>query len=183
MGNTGGVSRRHDFELRPGEHLDVDDEARTRAREFRDVLGRYCSGVTVVTTVLDEVPVGLTCQSFTSVSLDPPLVAFLPTRESRALAAIRRTERFCVNFLAADQADLSEAMASAGDDKFAGVSWTRSSTGSAVLDGAVGHVDCTLHAVHGAGDHVIVIGDVVDLGVGVDEDPLLYHRGRYRTTS
>jgi 3-hydroxy-9,10-secoandrosta-1,3,5(10)-triene-9,17-dione monooxygenase reductase component len=169
----------HDFELRPGEHLEVDgDEAQARAREFRDVLGRYCSGVAVVTTVSGGQPVGMTCQSFTSVSLEPPLVAFLPTRQSRAFAAIQRAGHFCVNFLSADQAGISDRMASRGDDKFADVAWSTSKSGS----GTVGYVDCTVHAVHEAGDHYIVIGKVVDLAVGDDTQPLLFYRGAYRTT-
>lgn len=173
----------HDFELRPGEHLEVDgDEAQARAREFRDVLGRYCSGVAVVTTVSGGEPVGMTCQSFTSVSLDPPLVAFLPTRQSRAFAAIQRAGHFCVNFLSADQAGISDRMASRGDDKFAGVGWSTSKSGSALIEGTVGYVDCTVHAVHEAGDHYIVIGRVVDMAVGDDTQPLLFYRGAYRTT-
>jgi len=173
----------HDFELRPGEHLEVDgDEAQARAREFRDVLGRYCSGVAVVTTVSGGEPVGMTCQSFTSVSLDPPLVAFLPTRQSRAFAAIQRAGHFCVNFLSADQAGISDRMASRGDDKFAGVGWSTSKSGSALIEGTVGYVDCTVHAVHEAGDHYIVLGRVVDMAVGDDTQPLLFYRGAYRTT-
>lgn len=172
-----------DLEWRPGEHVTVDsEEAAARAGRFREVLGRYASGVTVVTTVSGGEPTGLTCQSFTSVSLDPPLVAFLPTRSSRAFAAIRRTGRFCVNFLAADQSDLSDRMAATSGDKFDGVAWTPTAeTGSPVLDGALGHVDCTVHAVHEAGDHYIVVGEVVGLEAGVDGSPLLFHRGRYRT--
>lgn len=175
----------HDFEIRPGETVEVDnEEEQARARLFRDVLGRYCSGVTVVTTVLDGKPVGLTCQSFTSVSLDPPLVAFLPTKQSRAFAAIKRSGHFCVNFLASDQQDVSNAMASrAVEDKFAGLGWTTSQSGSALLDGVVGYVDCTVHDIHEAGDHYIVVGKVVDLAVGGDVDPLLYFRGAYRTTN
>lgn len=173
-----------DFELRPGEHLEVGgEEAQARARLFRDVLGRYGSGVTVVTTVSQGQPVGMTCQSFTSVSLDPPLVAFLPTRQSRAFQAIQRAGHFCVNFLAADQVDISNQMAGRGEDKFAGISWSPSVSGSALLDGVVGHVDCTVHAVHEAGDHYIVIGRVVDLAVGDADEPLLYYRGNYHTAS
>lgn len=180
----------HDFELRPGEHVEVDsEEAQDRANLFREVLGRYASGVTVVTTISDGVPVGMTCQSFTSVSLEPPLVAFLPTRQSRAFAAIGRSGTFCVNFLAVDQEHLSDRMAGrAGEDKFAGVAWRPGRTGSPILDGVLGHVDCTVHAVHEAGDHFLVIGRVVDLGVADqdarpsgDADPLLYYRGGYRT--
>ncbi|WP_232211490.1 MULTISPECIES: flavin reductase family protein [Nocardioides] len=175
----------HDFEWRPGETIEVDgEEAQNQARLFRDVLGRYASGVTVVTTVSDGVPVGMTCQSFTSVSLDPPLVAFLPTRQSRAFASIQRAGTFCVNFLASDQEQVSNQFASSGDDKFAGVSWTPSKdTGSPLLAGIVGHVDCTVHAVHEAGDHYLVIGKVVDLAAGDAEDPLLYYRGGYRTAT
>lgn len=173
----------HDFEWRPGETIEVDgEEAQNQARLFRDVLGRYASGVTVVTTMSAGQPAGMTCQSFTSVSLDPPLVAFLPTKQSRAFAAIQRAGTFCVNFLADSQEELSNAFASRGDDKFAGVDWTPSTgTGSPLLAGTVGHVDCTVHSVHEAGDHFLVMGKVVDLAVGDADDPLLYYRGAYRT--
>lgn len=172
----------HDFEWRPGETVEVDgEEAQAQARLFRDVLGRYASGITVVTTMADGLPVGMTCQSFTSVSLDPPLVAFLPTRQSRAFAAIQRAGTFCVNFLSGDQSEVSNQFASRGDDKFVGVSWAPTSgTGSPRLGGVVGHVDCTVHAVHEAGDHFLVIGKVVDLAVGDAEEPLIYYRGGYR---
>ena len=142
-----------------------------------------CSGVTVVTTVSQGQPVGMTCQSFTSVSLDPPLVAFLPTKQSRAFAAIQRAGHFCVNFLSAEQSAISNQMAGRGEDKFAGVEWQPSVTGSPLLAGGVGHVDCTVHAVHEAGDHYIVIGKVVDLAVGEATDPLLYYQGSYRTAT
>jgi 3-hydroxy-9,10-secoandrosta-1,3,5(10)-triene-9,17-dione monooxygenase reductase component len=174
----------HDFEWRPGETIEVDDEeAQNQARLFRDVLGRYASGVTVVTTMSAGQPVGMTCQSFTSVSIDPPLIAFLPTKQSRAFASIQRAGTFCVNFLAAGQDGLSNAFASRGDDKFAGVEWSRSAvTGSPLLADVVGHVDCTVHAVHEAGDHYLVMGKVVELAVGDAADPLLFYRGAYRTT-
>lgn len=173
----------HDFEWRPGETVEVDcEEGQHHARRFRDVLGRYASGVTVVTTMSDGEPAGMTCQSFTSVSLDPPLVAFLPTRQSRAYAAIERAGTFCVNFLAGGQEDLSDTFASSGDDKFAGVEWSPSTgTGSPLLAGIVAHVDCTVHAVHEAGDHLLVIGSVVDLATGEADEPLLYYRGAYRS--
>ncbi|WP_243395416.1 flavin reductase family protein [Nocardioides currus] len=176
-------SARHDFEWRPGETIEVDGElAEVRARMFRDVLGRYASGVTVVTTVLDGRATGLTCQSFTSVSLDPPLVAFLPTRQSRAFASIQRSGTFCVNFLGAGQRELSDVFASASDDKFAGVDWTPTpATGSPLLAGTVGHVDCTVHSIHEAGDHYLVIGAVVGLAAGDVDEPLLYYRGAYRS--
>ena len=170
------------FAWRPGEIVEIDgDAAQAAARAYRDVLGQYASGVTVVTTVLDGVPVGMTCQSFTSVSLDPPLVAFLPMKTSRAFAAIRKSRRFCVNFLAADQADVSNTFASLADDKFADVTWRPTSNGMPLIDGTVGWVDCTVQDVHEAGDHYLVIGRVEDLGHGDADKPLLFHRGRYRT--
>ena len=107
----------YDFQFRPGEDIfvDADDpEAVAAARRFRDVLGRFASGVTVVTSISGGAPVGLTCQSFSSVSLNPPLVLFVPAKTSRAWPAIQRSGKFCVNFLADDQAELSNQMASRG---------------------------------------------------------------------
>jgi 3-hydroxy-9,10-secoandrosta-1,3,5(10)-triene-9,17-dione monooxygenase reductase component len=176
-----------DFEFRPGEDVAVHDDPEhvAAARRFRDVLGRFASGVTVVAGTSNGEPVGLTCQSFSSVSLEPPLVVFIPAKSSRAWPLIQRSGKFCVNFLAADQAELSNTMASRGTDKFADVKWTPSrETGSPMLEGALAQVDCTIHAVHEAGDHYLVIGRVVDLvahGDG-DQDPLLFFRGEYRTT-
>ena len=170
------------FAWRPGEIVEIDgDAAQAAARAYRDVLGQYASGVTVVTTVLDGVPVGMTCQSFTSVSLDPPLVAFLPMKTSRAFAAIRMSRRFCVNFLAAEQAEVSNTFASLANDKFADIAWQPTGNGMPRIDGIVGWVDCTVQDVHEAGDHYLVIGRVEDLGHGDAEKPLLFHRGRYRT--
>lgn len=178
-----------DFELRPGEGVVVHDdpEARAAARRFREVLARFASGVTVVTTLDGDEPVGMTCQSFSSVSLDPPLVLFVPARSSRTWPLIQQSGGFCVNILAADQEQLSARMATKGVDKFAGVSWHPSKvTGSPVIDGTLAHLDCTIHDVHEGGDHHIVVGRVEHLehqpeGAAVAE-PLLYFRGRYRTT-
>src|SRR3954454_7411306 len=114
----------YDFQFRPGEDtfIEADDpEAIAAARRFRDVLGRFGSGVTVVTAMSGGEPVGLTCQSFSSVSLNPPLVLFIPARTSRAWPAIQRAGKFCVNFLADGQQELSNQMASRGTDKFAGL--------------------------------------------------------------
>ena len=173
----------YDFQLRPGEDIEIaadDPEAMAAARRFRDVLGRFASGVTVVTTMSGDEPVGMTCQSFCSVSLDPPLVLFSPAKTSRAWPRIRQAGRFCINLLAADQAGLSNQMASRGSDKFAGVGWRPSPrTGSPVLDGTLGYVDCTVHAVYEAGDHYVVIGAVQELHSSDVPDPLLFYEGRY----
>lgn len=176
-----------DFEFRPGEDVAVHDDPEhvAAARLFRDVLGRFASGVTVVTGMSGGEPAGMTCQSFSSVSLEPPLVVFIPAKSSRAWPLIQRSGKFCVNFLAADQAGLSNTMASRGVDKFADVKWTPSpETGSPVLDGALAQVDCSIHAVHEAGDHYLVVGRVLSLTAHDDgeQDPLLFYRGQYRST-
>jgi len=176
----------YDFQFRPGEDIvvDADDpEAVAAARQFRDVLGRFASGVTVVTSTSGGEPVGLTCQSFSSVSLNPPLVLFIPSKTSRAWPLIQRSGKFCVNFLADGQADLSNVMASRGVDKFADIAWSPTpETGSPLLEGTLGYVDCQIHTVHEAGDHYIVIGRVLDLDVGDGHDPLLFFQGKYATT-
>ena len=162
----------------PGE----DPDAQQRSHKFRDVLGRFCTGVTVVTSISDGVPVGMTCQSFTSVSLDPPLVLFCPAKTSRAWPRIQRSGHFCVNLLSHDQLELSNGFAAKGADKFAGVSWRPSVTGAPLLDGVLGWVDCRVYAVHEAGDHYVVIGRVMDLGVEEAPHPLLFYRGKYART-
>jgi 3-hydroxy-9,10-secoandrosta-1,3,5(10)-triene-9,17-dione monooxygenase reductase component len=177
-----------DFELRPGEpsHIDPDDpEAVERARTFRDVLGRFCTGVTVVTAMSGGEPVGMTCQSFSSVSLSPPLVLFCPAKTSRAWPLIQRAGSFCVNLLADGQHEVSDVMATKGVDKFADLDWQPAPhTGSPVLEGVLGFVDCTIHAVHEAGDHYVVLGRVQELKSYVEAaEPLLFFEGRYRSAA
>jgi 3-hydroxy-9,10-secoandrosta-1,3,5(10)-triene-9,17-dione monooxygenase reductase component len=178
-----------DFELRLGEHtpIPVDEPgAAEDARRFRDVLGMFATGVTVVTSMSGDEPVGMTCQSFSSVSLDPPLVIFCPAKTSRAWPLMRQAGFFCVNFLSAGQEDISDGMASKGSEKFDGVGWKPASTGAPLIDGVLGYVDCTIDRVHEAGDHYIVVGLVQELDIGdgrteraVPAVPLLFHRGAY----
>ena len=176
----------YDFQFRPGEDVLVDEDdpaAMAAARQFRDVLGRFASGVTVITAISGGAPVGLTCQSFTSVSLNPPLVLFVPAKTSRAWPAIQRSGKFCVNFLSADQAELSNQMASKGADKFAGVAWQPApATGSPMIEGTLGYVDCQIQSAHEAGDHFVVVGRVLDLGTHDAEQPLLFFQGKYAST-
>lgn len=177
-----------DFEYRLGEStpLPVDDpEAAGRARTFRDVLGLFCTGVTVVTSIAAGKPVGMTCQSFSSVSLDPPLVLFCPAKTSRAWPQMQRSGFFCVNLLSVEQEHVSQGMATKGAEKYDGISWRPGRTGAPVLDGVLGFVDCTVEKVHEAGDHYIVVGRVQELSLGDGRDgmtpevPLLFHRGAY----
>jgi 3-hydroxy-9,10-secoandrosta-1,3,5(10)-triene-9,17-dione monooxygenase reductase component len=147
------------------------------------VLGLFASGVTVVTSLSDGAPVGMTCQSFSSVSLEPPLVMFCPAKTSRAWPMMQRAGFFCVNFLSADQAGVSQAMATKGSDKYDGIDWRPASTGAPLIDGVLGFVDCTVHSVHEAGDHYVVLGRVRELGFGEEGKPLLYYRGSYDTNA
>ncbi len=122
---------------------------------------------------------GLTCQSFASVSLDPPLVLFAAARASFSWPRIRRAGHFCANVLEEGQEELGRRFAVKGADKFAGVGWRPGATGSPILAGCLAHVECEVEAVHEAGDHDIVVGRVVDLGVRGEGNPLLFYRGGY----
>ncbi|NWJ69538.1 flavin reductase [Pseudonocardia sp. ICBG1122] len=147
---------------------------------LRHVLGRYPTGVCIVTgTDSDGRPVGMTVGTFTSVSLDPPLVAFLPGRESRTFAAIAEGGRFAVNVLADDQVEVCRRFASPGGDRFGSVSWRPSPLGSPVLSDAVAWIDCRLDAVHGIGDHLMVVGAVHDLDAGPPGAPLVFLQGGF----
>jgi 3-hydroxy-9,10-secoandrosta-1,3,5(10)-triene-9,17-dione monooxygenase reductase component len=148
-------------------------------RVLRDVLGHFASGVTVVTAVTADGPIGFTCQSFSSLSLDPPLVAFAPSRTSRTWPRLREIGRFCVNVLAEGQDDVSQNFARSVPDKFAGVPWTPSAHGSPVLGGIVAWIDGELWAEYDGGDHTIAVSRVLDLGAHADRRPLLFHRGAY----
>ncbi|OIK24298.1 flavin reductase family protein [Streptomyces malaysiense] len=161
-----------------------DERAPVDQREFRRVLGTFASGVTVITAPAGEGgsgPAGFACQSFASLSLDPPLVCFMVARTSTTWPRIARAGVFCVNVLAAGQAGLCRAFAVSGADKFAGVPHTPAPrTGSPRLLGAAAWIDCTLQAVHPGGDHLIVTGRVDALGSADDPPaPLLFHRGRF----
>lgn len=150
--------------------------------EFRRVLGHFPSGVTVVTAIVDGVPTAMTIQSFTSVSLDPPLVGFLPGRDSSSWQAMQQSDSFCVNILGASQQDLCMVMAGKSEDKFDGVDWVTGPTGSPVFPGSVGWIDCRTEAVHEAGDHDIVIGRVVHLEAPeAGDSPLLFYKGGFGT--
>ncbi|HVL92229.1 MAG TPA: flavin reductase family protein [Acidimicrobiales bacterium] len=154
--------------------------ARFDVARFRQVLGHFCTGVTVLAALDDAGPVGFTAQSFTSVSLDPPLVSVCPARRSASWPRMRASGAFCANVLAADQEAIGRAFATPGRDRFAGLAWAPSpETGSPVLDGALAWVDCRLHAEHDGGDHLIVVARVVDLDAGGTGPPLVFYRGGY----
>ncbi|GAA3822054.1 flavin reductase family protein [Streptomyces chiangmaiensis] len=160
-----------------------DERAPVDPGEFRRVLGNFATGVTVITAPAadgEAAPAGFACQSFSSLSLDPPLVVFMVGRTSTTWPRIARAGVFCVNVLADHQGELCRGFAVSGGDKFAGVDHEPAPfSGSPRLAGATAWIDCAIHAVHTGGDHLIVVGRVQALGTGDGEGgPLLFHRGR-----
>ncbi len=150
---------------------------------MREVLGHFVSGIVVITAAGQSGPLGFTCQSFASLSLDPPLVSFAPARTSSTWPRIREVGTFCVNVLAADHEQVSSGFARSGVDRFDGVKWRPAPSGAPVLDGVSAWVDCSLWAEHDGGDHTIAVGWVQDLGADPARLPLLYYRGRYGVTA
>ena len=150
-------------------------------REFRDAMGAFASGVTIITTHGADGPVGFTCQSFTSVSIDPPLVSFSIARTSRSLVSVRDHGRVVINFLSREQQHLSGQFARSGTDKWQGVSWYPSrSNGAPTLDGATGWVAGEIEREADAGDHLILLVRVTGISTDPDRAPLLFYRGAYR---
>jgi 3-hydroxy-9,10-secoandrosta-1,3,5(10)-triene-9,17-dione monooxygenase reductase component len=146
--------------------------------DFRAVLGHFATGITIITALDGDEPVGLAANSFTSVSLDPPLVLFCAAKTSSTWPRIQRAGHFTVNVLDENQEELCRLFATPGADRFGQTTW-RVGTQGPILDDVHAFLDCTLEAEHDAGDHVIVVGRVVDLGLNADAGPLLFYRGRY----
>ncbi|MFZ4688600.1 MAG: flavin reductase family protein [Polymorphobacter sp.] len=150
------------------------------ARTLRDAFGSFATGVTIVTgRDQDGNRIGLTANSFTSVSLDPPLLLFCPANTASALPALRATGRFAVNVLAADGQHVSDRFARKGIDRFAEADWDEWD-GLPVLRDAKAAFSCTLHADHDGGDHRIIVGLITRLGFAPAREALLYLHGRYR---
>jgi flavin reductase (DIM6/NTAB) family NADH-FMN oxidoreductase RutF len=154
------------------------------SREFRDALGAFATGVTVITTQGAEHPYGMTANAFSSVSLDPPLILVCVIKGTEGANSIEQNGVFAVNILSVDQEPLSRYFASKdrprGWEAFKQISHSRAASGSPILDGSACYLDCRLHASHEAGDHVIFIGEVMAMGVEPEIQPLLFHRGKYR---
>ncbi len=148
-------------------------------RKLRDALGCFATGVTVVTTMTADGPLGITANSFASVSLAPPLVLWSPARRSRRFPAFERAPFFAVHVLSADQLPLAEAF-SAASDGFTGLAYDRGLGDAPLLDGCTARFECRHSAGHDGGDHLIVVGEVLRI-VQADLAPLVFHRGRYVT--
>jgi flavin reductase (DIM6/NTAB) family NADH-FMN oxidoreductase RutF len=153
--------------------------------DYRRVVGRFATGVTVITTTLDGEHHAMTCNSFTSVSLDPVLVLFCAEKIARFHDVVLTSGTFAVSVLAQGQEDVSRRFAVRGrplEDQFVGLAHSHgSTTGAAVVDGALAALECRTVSTTDAGDHTVVIGEVLGLGVpDPSGDPLLYYEGRYR---
>jgi 3-hydroxy-9,10-secoandrosta-1,3,5(10)-triene-9,17-dione monooxygenase reductase component len=147
---------------------------------FRQVLGHFPTGVTVITAITESGPVGLAVGSFFSVSLDPPLVAFCAGKSSTSYPKIAEVGHYCVNVLADEQEDICRVFASKAENKFSTIGWRPSPvTGAPVINDVLAWIDCDIHAVHEAGDHYIVLGRVHELEVGHEGGPLVFFRGGY----
>lgn len=149
------------------------------AKNLRDVLGHFATGLTVITAAAKHGPAGFTCQSFSSLSLEPALVTFSPARTSSTWPLLRAAGRFTVNILPAEHQHLAAQFARPGAEKFAGVHHTPSPLGNPVLNQALAWVDCELHQEYDGGDHTIVVGSVRALGARADAEPLLFYKGSY----
>ncbi len=147
--------------------------------EFRSVLGRFPSGVTVVTTkATDGSDSGMTVSAFSSVSLEPPLILICIEKTASAYRALTSSTGFVVNILSAGQEQIARRFAIVDIDRFEGVGYSRSQNGFAVLDDALGLIECTTVAQHDAGDHTVIVGEVEAARAGTGA-PLLYYRGGY----
>ncbi|HEY7961471.1 MAG TPA: flavin reductase family protein [Solirubrobacteraceae bacterium] len=153
-------------------------------QEFRAALGAFATGVTVITTRGEEHAYGMTANAFSSVSLDPPLVLVCTRTLSDGCELILRNGVFAVNILAAHQEPVSRFFSNKdrprGRDSFRDVAHHSAASGAPILDGAAAFLDCRLHVAHEAGDHHVLVGEVIELGVAPDAEPLLFHGGRYR---
>ncbi|WP_087874148.1 flavin reductase family protein [Arthrobacter globiformis] len=151
-------------------------------RVFRDTLGHYASGITIISGIGEGGAIGFTCQSFYSVSTEPPLVSFSVMTNSTTYPRLRETGKFAVNVLAHDQDTVSNQFARKGTDKWAGINWSRTNAGNPVIADTLMWLDCDIWAEHEAGDHYIVIGRVNEMSPATwhKEEPLLYFKGRYR---
>ena len=160
--------------MSPQRHVLPSDPA-----NFRTVLGHFATGIALVTAMNGEEPVGMACNSFTSVSLEPQLVLFCAAKSSTTWPSIEAAGKWAANILDEDGEETCRRFAQRGVDRFAHLAYSIGRTGSPILDHALAFVDCETDAIHDAGDHVIVVGRVLELGYAGEGKPLLFYRGGY----
>ncbi|MFS8039195.1 flavin reductase family protein [Xanthobacter sp. AM11] len=158
----------------------IDLDARIDPRELRNALGRFATGIAVVMAKDEEGPLGVTVNSFSSVSLDPPLVLFCMARSLHSLARLEKAKAYSVNILHGTQVDISNRFARAGEDKFTQTDCVDGCLGEPCLMSSHATFECVPYAHYDGGDHVIFVGRVVHMRAEGEDDPLLYYRGSYR---
>ena len=149
------------------------------SKDFRSVMGTFATGVTIITTIDNGKPKGITANSFTSVSLEPPLVMFCLGKDSTNFEAFMSSNFFAVNILSANQEELSNKFALFEGDRFAGIKWSIWETGAPILSNVISAVDCRRATTHDAGDHIIMLGQVLRADILNAPQPLLYFQGSY----
>ena len=152
-------------------------------QNFRSTLSHWASGVTVVTTQLNEPRVGITASSFSSLSLDPPLILICVAKKLYTHQVIEQSRIFAVNILGVEQLEWGKRFAGMIpelEDRFQGIDVQHAVTGAPILGGALAWLDCTLHDTHQSGDHTIFIGEVVAAHAGAEGNPLLYYHRNWR---
>jgi 3-hydroxy-9,10-secoandrosta-1,3,5(10)-triene-9,17-dione monooxygenase reductase component len=150
------------------------------ADSFRHVLGHYPTGVAVITAHTDQGPVGLSMNSFTSLSLQPPLVLFCPAQSSTTWPLLREVGTIAINVLSAGQEAVSRKFASKAPDRFSDAEWSVGENGAPLLHDALGWLECTISGEYPAGDHIVVIAQIERMGVHLAiTDPLVFFRGTY----
>jgi 3-hydroxy-9,10-secoandrosta-1,3,5(10)-triene-9,17-dione monooxygenase reductase component len=147
---------------------------------FREVLGHFATGVAIITASDGDEIVGMSVNSFTSVSLSPPLIAFCAASTSTTYPRIRQAPRFCVNILAEEQEEVARRFAARGVDRIANLSWRRLPSGAVVLADGLAWLECEPEDEHAAGDHYIVVGRVTSCDVHARNRPLVFYRGAFR---
>jgi flavin reductase (DIM6/NTAB) family NADH-FMN oxidoreductase RutF len=170
-----------DFLERKQPRYATEFRAGSDARTLRDAMGCFATGITIITSRdADGTPIGLTANSFTSLSLDPPLLLVCVANTAGSAPVLREAEHFAVNLLQVSQQAASNRFAGKGEDRFAATAWSPGETGMPLIDGALGAFECKRHAIHDGGDHFILVGEVLRAQFEPRRDPLLYFRGKYR---
>ncbi|TQF74648.1 flavin reductase family protein [Rhodococcus spelaei] len=149
------------------------------AATLRKVMSHFCTGVAVITAHDGDRPLGFTCQSVVSLSLEPPYISFCPTKTSTSWPLLREARHLCINVLAHDQKDVCSTFAVSGGDKFANVDWSPAGNGAPALGGALARIEATVEVEHEAGDHTIVIARITDLTADDEGRPLLFFKGGF----
>jgi len=155
------------------------DSRRLTSEEFREVIGHFASGVTVVTVSVDGRPYGTTASAVTSLALEPPMLLVCMNRESETGRAMASAGSFAVNILGEDHEELSNLFAKKGADRFSATPWRVGVSGAPVLEEAIAYLDCNFEAEYPGGDHKIIVGRVLDLDMREGALPLLFYQGGY----